>query len=74
MFGSDEIDTITIGGYTFSCAKRINLARCQIVCGGLSGLDKSKKWSTWSPGRYPYPKSDKDVMRIFVTSINNALK
>jgi epoxyqueuosine reductase QueG len=74
MFGSDELDSITIGGYTFSCAKRVNLARCQIVCGGLSGLDKSKKWSTWSPGRYPFPESDKEVMRILATSINNALK
>lgn len=74
MFGSDDLDTITIGGYTFSCAMRVNLARCQIVCGGLSGLDKSKKWSTWSPGRYPFPESDKEVMRLLATSINNASK
>jgi epoxyqueuosine reductase len=74
MFGSDEIDTITIGGYTFNCAKRVNLARCQIVCGGLSGLDISKKWSTWSPGRYPFPESDKEVMKLLAISIHNASK
>ena len=74
MFGSDELDIITIGGYTFSCSRRVNLARCQIICGGLSGLDKTQKWSTWSPGRYPYPNTNKEVMRILATSINNALK
>ncbi|TFG18536.1 MAG: hypothetical protein EU533_07660 [Promethearchaeota archaeon] len=74
MFGSDEVDSMTIGGYTFNCAKRVNLARCQIVCGGLSGLDKSRKWSTWSPGRYPFPETDKEVMKLLAISINNALK
>lgn len=74
MFGSDELDSMKIGGYTFNCAKRVNLARCQIVCGGLSGLDKSGKWSTWSPGRYPYPETDKEVMKLLALSINNASK
>jgi epoxyqueuosine reductase QueG len=74
MFGSEEIDSITIDGYKFQCAKRVNLARCQIVCGGLSGLEKDGRWSTWSPGRYPYPNTDKEVMKLLAISINNALK
>ncbi len=74
MFGSLEEDFLTIGGHVFKCAKRVNLARCQIVCGGLSGLDKTRKWSTWSPGRYPYPETDKEVMRLLSLSANNAAK
>ena len=74
MFDHDEEDSITLGGYTFTFAKRINLARCQIVCGGLSGLDKTGEWSTWSPGRYPYPETDKEVMRTLNLAVNNFLK
>ncbi|NHJ25208.1 MAG: hypothetical protein EAX89_11565 [Candidatus Lokiarchaeota archaeon] len=74
MFGTDEMESIDIGGYTFSCAKRINLTRCQIVCSGLSGLDKSGQWSTWSPGRYDYPETDKEVMRLLAIAVNNSSK
>jgi len=74
MFDHDEEDSITLGGHTFTYSKRINLARCQIVCGGLSGLDKSGKWSTWSLGRYPYPETDKEVMRTLNLAVNNFLK
>ncbi len=74
MFGSDESETLTMGGYTFTCSKRVNLARCQVVCGGLSGLDKTGNWSTWSPGRYPYPENDKEVMRLLSLAVTNAVK
>jgi epoxyqueuosine reductase QueG len=74
MFSDRKEDSITLGGFTFKFAKRINLARCQIVCGGLSGLDKSGKWSTWSPGRYSYPETDKEVMRTLNLAVNNFLK
>ncbi len=74
MFESDEIDELTIGGFTFSCSKRLNLERCKIVCGGLSGLEKNGKWSTWSPGRYSYPETDKEVMKLLAIAVNNALK
>lgn len=74
MFSDNEEESITLGGYTFTFAKRINLARCQIICGGLSGLDKTRKWSTWSPGRYPYPETNKEVMRTLNLAVNNFLK
>jgi hypothetical protein len=74
MFDREESESITMGGVTFNFAKRRNLARCQIICGGLSGLDKSGKWSTWSPGRYPYPEKDRNVMRTLTLAVNNFLK
>ncbi len=74
MFDDKETESIMLGGKTFSYSKRRNIGRCQIVCGGLLGLDKTKKWSTWSPGRFPYPETDKDVMRLFSLCVNNASK
>ncbi len=74
MFDTKETESISLGDSTFTYAKRRNIGRCQIVCGGLSGLDKSKKWSTWSPGRYPYPETDKDVTRLFSLCVTNASK
>ena len=74
MFDHDNEDSITLGGITFSFSKRINIARCQIVCGGLSGLDKTGNWSTWSPGRYPYPETNQEVMRTLSIAVNNFLK
>ena len=74
MFSYEEEDAITLGGYNFKFSKRINVARCQIICGGLSGLDKNRNWSTWSPGRYAYPASDQEVMRTLSIAVNNFLK
>jgi epoxyqueuosine reductase len=74
MFGSQETESLTIGGHEFTCFKRLSLERCKIVCGGLSGLDKSRQWSTWSPGRYSYPENDKEVMRVLTSAANNASK
>ena len=45
--------------------KRNSVVRCYTVCGGLSGLDKTRKWSTWSPGRTPYPETFNDADGTF---------
>ena len=65
MFDKVEEDSYTLGGYTFKFSKRNNVVRCYTVCGGLSGLDKAKKWSTWSPGRTPYPETFDDADKTF---------
>lgn len=65
MFDKVEEDSYTLGGYTFSFSKRNDLSRCYTVCGGLSGLDKTRKWSTWSPGRTHFPVSSEDADRTF---------
>lgn len=51
--------TVIIGGKKFSYGKRRDNSRCLLVCMGLTGLDASGKWSTWSPGRFKIPKKMK---------------
>ena len=69
MFSRDEETTITLGETTFSHAKRINLFRCLLTCGGFNGLHKSRKWSTWSPARHDYPENDEEVQRLLTHAI-----
>ncbi|MHA2179814.1 MAG: hypothetical protein ACXAAH_00170 [Promethearchaeota archaeon] len=65
MFDKKEEDSYTLGGYTFSFSRRNNVSRCYTVCGGHSGLDKTRKWSTWSPGRTPYPETEEEADQTF---------
>jgi epoxyqueuosine reductase QueG len=65
MFSRKEETSVTLGGATFSHAKRINHNRCHLTCGGFNGLHKSRKWSTWSPGRFDYPENDEELQRLF---------
>ncbi|MHA1933075.1 MAG: hypothetical protein ACW96X_11065 [Promethearchaeota archaeon] len=65
MFDKNEEDSYTLGGYTFSFSRRNNVSRCYAVCGGHSGLDKTGKWSTWSPGRTPYPDTEEEADQTF---------
>ena len=39
------------------------------VCGGLTGLHNSGKWSTWSPGRFPIPAADEDFEQAFQNAL-----
>ena len=74
MFDNNEEDSFTLGGQTFSYAKRNNVIRCYTVCGGHSGLDKTKEWSTWSPGRTSYPNTEEDADRAFAYTYSHAIK
>jgi hypothetical protein len=47
-----------MGGWEFTYAKRKSYLRCEFVCGGMTGLHPSGKWSTWSPGRFSIPEDD----------------
>ena len=58
-FGSEE--RVTLGGEEYTYSKRRNLARCDLVCGGYTGLAKNEKWSTWSPGRFSIPEKLEDI-------------
>ena len=53
---------IMLGGIGFSYSKRCNYSRCGYVCGGYTGLHSSGRWSTWSPGRFPIPDKDEELM------------
>jgi epoxyqueuosine reductase len=66
----DEAVTVTMGGKQFSYSRRRHHNRCDYVCGGFTGLHKSGKWSTWSPGRFPIPERDEE----FLPAIAKALK
>ena len=74
MFDKNEEDSYTLGGYTFSFSKRNNVSRCYTVCGGHSGLDKKRKWSTWSPGRTPYPETEEEADRTFAHIFTHPIK
>ena len=56
--------TVILGGREFSYGKRRSYARCCYVCGGMSGLNPSGKWSTWSPARFEIPEKDEDFPAV----------
>ena len=66
----DEKVTVTLGGIDFSYCKKHDHLRCDYVCGGFTGLHRSGKWSTWSPGRFPIPEKDEE----FRAAIRKAAK
>lgn len=56
MFSDKEEMAFTLGGREYTHAARIDFFRCYLGCGGDMGLHKSKKWSSWSPGRFEIPE------------------
>lgn len=52
LFASDDEETINIAGIEENIAKRNNYAYCIAICSGMSGQNKFKEWSTWSPFRF----------------------
>jgi epoxyqueuosine reductase QueG len=59
-----EKRTLEVGGSTMRVGNCRLAARCAYPCGGITGLDKSGEWSTWSPGRFPLPEDDEDYRTI----------
>ena len=55
MMEDDQEMETAIGGECFHHSARKNYTLCHFVCGGFTGLHKSGKWSTWSPGRFEIP-------------------
>jgi len=62
LMDKKELTTVRIGGLDFSYSKRLSYRRCDLVCGGFTGLAKNGRWSTWSPGRFPIPEKEDDFM------------
>lgn len=55
---SDEKVKLNIGDNEFEYQSPQSHWRCILVCGGVTGLDSSGKYSTWSPGRFKIPEDD----------------
>lgn len=74
MFHKKEEMSVSVGGVTFTHSARVNYTLCGLVCGGLTGLHKSGKWSSWSPGRYAFPESPKEIYDTFTRAKQNHKK
>lgn len=56
---------VNLGGAEFLYSGRRNLARCDLVCSGYTGLAPGGKWSTWSPGRFHIPENADDLSSAY---------
>jgi epoxyqueuosine reductase QueG len=65
-----EKTTVTLGDRDFSYSRRRSYHRCDLVCGGFTGLAKNGKWSTWSPGRFPVPERDEDFLPALAEALS----
>jgi len=71
--GEEQV-SVTMGGKEFSYSKKNHHSRCDYVCGGFTGLHKTGKWSTWSPGRFPIPDKDEDFFPALLNTVGPYLK
>lgn len=69
MMDPEEESRVNLGGRTFSYARRRNYLRCEFVCGGMTGFHPTKKWSTWSPGRFFIPEDDQAFREAMIKGI-----
>ncbi|MBW2242943.1 MAG: hypothetical protein JRH01_13245 [Deltaproteobacteria bacterium] len=65
MFDETEEQSVTMGGRTFSYSKRVDVVRCMICCAGLTGMHKSGKWGSWSPGRFVLPEEKEETREAY---------
>jgi epoxyqueuosine reductase QueG len=64
-----ERTAVTLGGREYSYSKRKSFHRCDLVCGGFTGLAKNGKWSTWSPGRFEIPNDDEAFLPALIEAL-----
>lgn len=72
MYSKNEADSVTLAGKTYNFARRIDINRCNLVCGGCTGLHKSGKWSTWSAGRYAVPEKPEETLNVLIRGFAQA--
>ncbi len=71
MFSGTEEMSFTLGGREYAYSARIDILRCRICCGDNTGLHRSKRWSSWDPGRFAVPE-DKDALRAMLPRMRAA--
>jgi epoxyqueuosine reductase len=74
MFHKKEEMSVSVGGVTYTHSARVDYTLCFIACGGFSGLHKSGKWSSWSPGRYAIPEDPKGINDTYMRAKENKKK
>ncbi|MEW6443532.1 MAG: hypothetical protein AB1640_21540 [bacterium] len=62
MFERDRETPVSLGGSVYAHAARKTYLLCQICCGGFTGLHRSGKWSSWSPGRFALPADEGELL------------
>ncbi len=68
LCGPVEKVTVITDVKKFSYGKRRSNSSCLLVCGGLTGLNATGKWSTWTPARFKIPEKGED----FISAISVA--
>jgi len=69
LFDKQDKTTVKMGDQDFSYSKRKSYHRCDLVCGGFTGLAKNGKWSTWSPGRFEVPETDEAMRPALIEAV-----
>jgi epoxyqueuosine reductase QueG len=69
LMDEEEETRVSMGGVEFSYSRRRTYHRCDLVCGGFTGLHPSGKWSCWSPGRLSIPDNDEDFLPVLVEAM-----
>jgi epoxyqueuosine reductase QueG len=69
LMDEKEETRVTLGGVEFSYSRRRTYHRCDLVCGGFTGLHPSGKWSSWSPGRFPIPDRDDEFLPVLMEAV-----
>ena len=69
MMDPEEETTVKLGNKEHTYSKRRTYHRCELVCGGFTGMHPSGKWSTWSPGRFEIPEKDEDFMGALINAV-----
>jgi hypothetical protein len=72
MMDPREKTTVRLGSLEASYSKRRSYHRCDLVCGGFTGLAKNGKWSTWSPGRFEIPDNEDQFRSALIEAIKAA--
>jgi epoxyqueuosine reductase QueG len=74
MFDREKEESVTLGGKEFKYAFRNEILRCNLCCGGITGLSTSGKWSTWSPGRYELPLEQEKLIGVAMNASQGYMK
>ncbi|MDR3063652.1 MAG: epoxyqueuosine reductase [Methanobrevibacter sp.] len=65
---------ISLNNLKYKTREYKNKKRCVLVCAGYTGLNPSKKWSTWSSGRFDVLDNDEELVESIKQHVPAYLK